>query len=231
MPDCTLYYWPVPFRGQFVRAVLAHVHATWDEAGLEAVRALKDAAPADQPVPHMGPPVLTDHGAGLSLAQMPAILGYLGAKHGLIPDDPARAALTAKIVADANDVLYEMTLYNGAQMWTQAAWNAYRPRLARWMEIFEETGRRHRLTPQAGHLLGTGTPGLADLTAHILWGTMTARLPSLRPLLDATAPAIAGLSDRIAALPDQVDLRTRSDAAYGDDWCGGQIEASLRAVL
>jgi glutathione S-transferase len=60
---------------------------------------------------------------------------------------------------------------------------------------------------------------------------MTAKLPSLRPLLDATAPAIAGLSDRIAALPEQVDLRARSDAAYGDDWCSGQIEASLRAVL
>ena len=32
MPDYTLYYWPAPFRGQFVRAVLAHVHATWDKA-------------------------------------------------------------------------------------------------------------------------------------------------------------------------------------------------------
>ncbi len=231
MPDYTLYYWPIPFRGQFIRAVLAHVHATWDEAGFEAIRALKEAAPAEQLVPHMGPPVVTDHAAGLSLAQMPAILAYLGGKHALIPDDPARGALTAKIVADANDVLYEMTLHNGAQMWTQAAWNAYRPRLARWMEIFEETGRRHGLTPQAGHLLDTEEPGLADLTAHILWGTMTARLPSLRPLLDATAPAIAGLSERIAALPEQADLRTRSDAAYGGEWCSGQIEASLRAVL
>jgi glutathione S-transferase len=162
---------------------------------------------------------------------MPAILAYLGGRHGLIPADPARGALTAKIVADANDVLYEMTLHNGAQMWTQDAWTAYRPRLARWMAIFEETGRRHGLTPQAGNLLDTAKPGLADLTAHILWGTMTAKLPSLRPLLDATAPAIAGLSNRIAALPEQVDLRARSDAAYGDDWCSGQIEASLRAVL
>lgn len=231
MPDYTLHYWPLPFRGQFVRAVLAHVHATWDEAGFEATNALKDTAPAGQLVPHMGPPVLTDHAAGLSLAQMPAILAYLGGKHGLIPDDPARDALTAKIVADANDVLYEMTLHNGAQMWTQEAWNAYRPRLARWMEIFEETGRRHGLTPQAGHLLDTEKPGLADLTAHILWGTMTAKLPSLRPILDATAPAIAGLSDRIAGLPEQADLRTWSDAEYGDDWCSGQIEASLHAVL
>jgi glutathione S-transferase len=175
--------------------------------------------------------VLTDHAADFSLAQTPAILAYLGRKHGLIPDDPPRAALTDKIVADANDVLYEMTLHNGAQMWTQESWSAYRPRLGRWMEIFEETGRRHGLTAEAGHLLGTEAPGLADLTTHILWGTMTAKLPSLRPLLGATAPGIAGLSDRIAALPEQVDLRARSDAEYGDEWCSGQIEASLRAVL
>ena len=231
MADYTLYYWPVPFRGQFVRSVLAHVHATWDEAGISAISTLMGTAPAEQLVPHMGPPVLTDHAADLSLAQTPAILAYLGGKHGLIPTDPLRDALTVKIVADANDVLYEMTLHNGAQVWTQASWSAYRPRLGRWMEIFEETGRRHGLTAQAGHLLGTEVPGLADLTTHILWGTMTAKLPSLRPMLDATAPAIAGLSGRIARLPEQHDLRTRSDAEYGDEWCSGQIEASLRAVL
>lgn len=231
MPDYTLYYWPAPFRGQFVRSILAHVHASWDEADVGAIITLMETAPAGQFVPHMGPPVLTDHAAGLSLAQTPAILTYLGRKHGLIPDDPAREALTAKIVADANDVLYEMTLHNGAQMWTKESWNTYRPRLERWMEIFEETGHRHGMTAQSGYILGTETPGVADLTSHILWGTMTARLPSLRPMLDATAPAIAGLSDRIAGLPEQADLRARSDAEYGDEWCGGRIEASLRAVL
>jgi glutathione S-transferase len=231
MTDYTLYYWPLPFRGQFVRAVLAHVHAAWDEAEIGAISTLMDTAPARQLVPHMGPPVLTDHAADVSLAQTPAILAYLGAKHGLIPRDRPRDALAVKTVADANDVLYEMTLHNGAQMWTRKSWNAYRPRLGRWMEIFEATGRRHGLTAQAGYLLGTDRPSLADLTVHILWGTMTAKLVSLRPMLEATAPAIAGLSDRIAALPEQADLRARSDAAYGEAWCGGHIEASLRAVL
>jgi glutathione S-transferase len=231
LPDYTLYYWPLPFRGEFVRAALVHVHATWHEAGMSS-NELMDSAPAEQLVPHMGPPVLTDHTTGFSLSQMPAILSYLGAKHhGLIPDNPALAALTAKLVADANDVLYEMTRHNGAQMWTKKAWRAYQPRLGRWMEIFEETGRRRGLTANSGFILGTETPGLADLTAHILWGTMTAKFPSLRPMLDATAPAIAGLSDRIGELPEQAELRTRSDAEYGDEWCSGQIEASLRTVL
>jgi glutathione S-transferase len=231
MSEYTLYYWPLPFRGQFVRSVLAHVGASWTEASVSDLIEIKDAEPARQIVPHMGPPVLTDHAADLSLAQTQAILTYLGAKYALIPDDPARAALTAKIIADANDVLYEMTLHNGAQMWTRKRWEDFRPRLGRWMEIFEEHGRRHGLTVEKGHLLGTASPGLADLVVYSLWGVMTSKLPELRPFLETSAPAIAALSDRIAELPEQQELRRRSDAEYGEEWCSGQIETSLRAVL
>lgn len=231
MTGYTLYYWPLPFRGQFVRAALAHAGAAWQEAAFDDLVAEKNAAPSEQLVPHMGPPVLTDHDAGITLAQTPAILAYLGAKHGLVPQDPVTVALTIKIIADANDVLNEMTLHNGAQMWTQEAWGAFQPRLARWMALFEEHGRRHGLAPASGHILGTRDPTLADLVVHILWGVMTAKLPTLRPLLDTTAPTIAALSDRIGQLPEQADLRRRSDAAYGDEWCSGQIEASLRAVV
>jgi glutathione S-transferase len=231
MADYTLYYWPLPFRGQFVRAVLAHVSASWNEADMEALSSLIRAEPAKQLIPHMGPPVLTDHAADLSLAQTPAILAYLGGKYALIPDDPVRAALTAKIIADANDVLYEMTLHNGAEMWTQERWDNYRPRLARWMAIFEEHGRRHGLTAKMGYVLGTDSPSLADLVVYVLWGVMTSKLPTLRPVLETTAPRIAALSDRISGLPEQEQLRVRSDVEYGDEWCSGQIEASLRAVL
>ena len=231
MPDVTLYYWPAPFRGEFVRAVLTHAGAAWDEADPEAIVELMRTAPADQPVPFVGPPVLHDHEADIWLAQMPAILAYLGDKHGLIPDDLGRAALTHKVVADASDVLYEMTRSHGAQLWDRAAWDAYRPRLARWMAVFEAQGRAHGLSADSGTLLGTDEPGLADLTAAVLWGVMTAKLPQLRPLLDGEAPVLAGLVDRIAARPEQAALRRQSDARFGDIWCGGDIEASLRAVL
>jgi glutathione S-transferase len=231
MADYTLYYWPLPFRGQFVRSVLAHVGASWAEANIEDLMTLKGAEPTGQLVPHMGPPVLTDHAANLSLAQTPAILAHLGDKYALVPKDAARAALTTKLIADANDVLYEMTLHNGAQMWTRKRWNVYRPRLGRWMAIFEEHGRRHDLTVETGHVLGTDAPGLADLVVHILWGVMTVKLPALRPLLETMAPTIAALSDRIGRLPEQVELRARSDNEYGDEWCSGQIERSLRDVL
>ncbi len=231
MTDYTLHYWPLPFRGEFVRITLAHAGASWEEADVDAIVDQHDRAPADQLVPHMGPPLLTDHAAGVTLAQTEAILAYLGHKHGLIPKDAVKAALTHKVVADANDVLYEMTRFNGAQTWTKSAWAEYRPRLTRWMSIFEDLGRRHGLEPGKGHILGTKEPGIADLATHALWGVMTRQLPSLRPLLEETAPAIAGLSDRIAARPEQQDLAARSLDAYGEEWCGGDIEASLRKVV
>ena len=231
MTEYTLYYWPLPFRGQFVRSVLAHAGASWTEASIEALTLQKNAEPRRQLVPHMGPPVLIDHAADVSLAQTAAILSYLGGRYALIPSDPARAALTAKLIADANDVLNEMTLHNGAQMWTQTRWDAFQPRLGRWMTIFEEHGQRHGLTVESGYVLGTDAPGVADFVVYSLWGVMTSKLPALRPLLESTAPAIAALSDRITRLPEQEALRVKSDRDYGDEWCSGQIEASLRAVL
>jgi len=231
MADYTLYYWPIQFRGEFVRSVLAYVEASWVEAGFDQTLAQRAADPDLQLVAHMGPPVLTDHDRNIHLSQMPAILAYLAEKHGLLSDDPVLRAMNHKIVADANDVLYEMTRYNGAQMWTDEAWTEFQPRLQRWMEIFEQTGRRHGVEAQSGYMLGTASPCLADLVTAGLWGTMTAKLEPLRPMLDTHAPAIAGLSDRIAALPSQAKLRKNSDAAFGDAWCSGQIEASLRAVI
>ena len=231
MTDYTLYYWPVPFRGQPIRAVLAHVSASFDEADAQAINALKGRPLAEQPVPHMGPPVLVDHATDMALSQMPAILSYLGQMHGLVPEDAAGRALTDKIAGDADDVFNDTTLHNGAQMWTTERWAEFRPRLERWMRIFEETGRRHGMRATGGFMLGTDAPGIADFTTAILWGTMVHKLPQLRPVLDAAAPDLAGLCDRVGALPEQAELRARSDAAYGDLWCAGQIEASLRAVL
>jgi len=231
MADYTLYYWPIQFRGQFVRAVLAYVGASWDEAGIDETTAQRASEPNAQLVPHMGPPVLTDHSHNTHISQMPAILAYLGEKHGLLSGHLMHKAMSHKIIGDANDVLYEMTRSGGARMWTQEAWNEFTPRLGRWLEIFEETGRRHGLTAQSGYLLGTVSPCLADLVTATLWGTMTSKLAPLRPMLDTHAPVIAGLSDRIAAIPSQVGLRSQSAALYGDAWCGGEIEVSLRAVL
>ena len=231
MSDYHLYYWSVPFRGQFVRAVLAQAGKSWTEAGDAAIAELMDGPATDMPVPFMGPPLLIDRKADVAIAQTPAILLYLGETLDLLPASPALRALTLKVVADANDVIDDLTLDGGRLMWTQERWREFTPRLEKWMTIWEETGRRHGLTAEAGFLLGGETPGLADVVSAVLWSTMAERFAPLATLLDETAPLTAALSRRVAALPAQADLAERTRKAYGEAYCGGQIEASLRQVL
>ncbi len=231
MPDYTLYYWPAPFRGQFVRAVLAHAGADWEEGGTDETARLMHLDPADQPFPGMAPPFLQDHGDDVFLSQLPAILAYLGRVLGLLPSDAAREAVTYRLIADTNDVLDEITLNGGRQMWDADSWQAFRPRLDRWMAIFEQTGNRHGLTPEKGTMLGTRHPGLADLVTATLWFTMTDKLPPLRAVLQENAPAVAALSERTMKTPAIARMRESTDAAFGDVYCGGQIEESLRKAL
>lgn len=231
MSDYALYYWPLPFRGQFVRAVLAYAGKSWTEGDEAAILRLMTGPVADMPVPFMGPPLLIDTKADLAIAEMPAIVLYLGETLGLMPSMPALRALTMKTVNDANDVIDEITLQGGRQMWTENSWQEFVPRLKRWMSLWEETGRRHGLTAEGGFLLGGAGPGIADIMTATLWSTMTERFGVIEAMLEAAAPMIAGLSRRVSELPPLAELAATARREFGDAYCGGQIEASLRKVL
>jgi glutathione S-transferase len=231
MSDYVLYYWSVPFRGQFVRAVLAFAGKTWTEGGDDAIAKLMGGSVKDMPVPFMGPPVLVDKKANVTVAQMSAIVLYLGEMLDLLPATPALRALTMKIVNDANDVIDEITLDGGREMWTEKRWHDFVPRLEKWMSIWEETGRRHGLKAKHGLLLGGEAPGIADVVTATLWSTMTDRFPKIKAILEESAPMTAALVHRVAALPALAKLAAKAREDYGDAYCGGQIEASLRKVL
>ncbi|RYG04713.1 MAG: glutathione S-transferase [Caulobacteraceae bacterium] len=231
MSDYDLYYWSVPFRGQFVRAVLAYADKTWTEAGDAAISEMMSAKVQDMPAPFMGPPLLIDNKAEFAIAQMPAIILYLGETLDLMPASAALRALTIKVVNDANDVIDEITLDGGREMWTQARWRDFTPRLKKWMSIWEETGRRHGLKVGSGFLLGGEAPGVADIVTATLWTTMTDRFGKIASILEDAAPMTADLSRRVANLPPLVKLAAQARDDYGDAYCGGQIEASLRKVL
>ena len=231
MSDYDLYYWSLPFRGQFVRAVLAFAGKTWTEVGDDAIATLMAGTVRDMPVPFMGPPLLIDKTAGFAIAQMPAVVLYLGETLDMMPTTPALRAMTMKIVHDANDVIDEITQHGGREMWTQERWQDFVPRLAKWMSFWEETGRRHGLKAGSGFLLGGEAPGIADIVTATLWSTLTDRFSTIATLLDQAAPMTADLTHRIAALPPLAALAAKTRQAYGETYCGGQIEASLRKVL
>ena len=231
MADYELYYWPVPFRGQFVRAVLAYAGRSWSEVDAAAISGLREGAVEDMPVPFMGPPVLIDNEAKLAIAQMPAIVLYLGETLGLMPALPTLRAMTAKVVNDANDVIDDLTLDGGRLMWTDRRWHDFLPRLRKWMALWEETGRRHGLAAQSGFLLGGEMAGVADIVTATLWATMAGRFRAIEAMLEDAAPMTAALTRRVADLPPLAALAAKARRDYGDTYCGGQIEASLRKVL
>ena len=231
MTDYTFYYWSVPFRGQFVRAVLAYAEKTWTEGGDAAISKLMGTPVSKMPVPFMGPPLLIDKKADFAIAEMPAIILYLGETLELMPAPPALRASAMKIVNDANDVIDEITLDGGREMWTRKSWEDFIPRLKKWMSIWEETGHRHHLKSNTGFMLGGKTPDVADIVTATLWSTMTDRFQAIDVILNETAPMTAALTRRVAELPALAKLAAKAQRDYGDAYCGGQIEASLRKVL
>lgn len=231
MSDYDLYYWSVPFRGQFVRAVLAYAGKTWTEGGDAAISDLMGGPVGKMPVPFMGPPLLVDKKAGFAIAEMPAIVLYLGETLNLLPGTAALRAMTMKVVNDANDVIDDITLDGGREMWTDKSWQGFVPRLEKWMSLWEETGARHGLKTDSGFLLGGGQPGIADVVTATLWSTMGDRFGRIEAILREAAPMTAALTRRIADLPPLKALAAKARQDYGDAYCGGQIEASLRRVL
>jgi glutathione S-transferase len=231
MPNYDLYYWSVPFRGQFVRAVLAWAGQSWKERGDAAIAQLMEGKIGTMPVPFMGPPLLVDKKADVAIAQMPAIILYLGETLDLLPKLPELRAFTMKLVCDANDVIDEITLDGGRDMWTDKKWREFVPRLEKWMALWEETGRRNGLRADEGFLLGSAEPCIADIVTATLWSTMTERFDRIAAILDKTAPMTASLARRVSSLPPLKKLAAKARKDDGNAYCGGQIEASLRKVL
>jgi glutathione S-transferase len=226
-----LYYWPVPFRGQFIRAILAYAGEVWDEHDPNAIGDLMGLGPAKQPIAFMGPPLLIDKEHNFAISQMSAIAVYLGERFDLLPTSPEGRALTAKVANDANDIIDELTLNGGQQMWTAEKWEEFVPRLVKWMLIFQAIGEKNALTGETGYMLGTKNPGVADLITCVLWTTMCDRFPVINDILTKTAPTIWGLCNRLRAFPALAELSKMSAELYGEEYCGGDIEKSLRKII
>lgn len=231
MAHYELLYWPVPFRGQFVRAVLAFAGESWTERDSGSISQLMEGAVADMPVPFMGPPVLIDTDSGFAVSQMPAIVLYLGETLDLLPATAELRAMTMKVVHDANDVIDELTLDGGRDLWTEERWQKAVPRLRKWMTLWEELGQRSGLTEDEGHLLGGPAPGIVDIVTATLWITIAERFNRIEALLAESAPRTLALSRRVAELPALARLRDQTRRDYGDAYAGGQIGASMAAIL
>ena len=228
MPDYELYYWGLPFRGNFIQLFLEEVRG--DYRKLDASEVYPDRN-LNLHYPGMAPPYLYDGRAQLWFAQMPAILMHLAKAYHFVPDEAEQQTLALKVILDCNDVLMEITNHNGMAMWEQEAWNDFRAhRLADWMTIFENTGLAHSLEPDAGYLLGS-TLTVADIATVALFGTLVHSFPELASDLEHQAPRVAKLCQRVESRPSVSAFLAKQRRELGNAYCGGQIEQSLREVI
>ena len=220
-----LYYWPIPFRGCFISYLFAYRGVPLlEEPSLERNEELKSLHPSEQDIPFMGPPVLCDLESGRTLSQMPAIVFYVSRELGLVPDDPFDVAMCMKILMDCNDVLMEICRYNGSTMWGREEWNQFRSRrFPRWLHIFEESLKRD--------FIGRDPVSFADIGVFALFGNMTRCLPELEANVLKHAPGIHALCRKIGSKPPLAKFVADQQQKYGQLYCGGQIEASIRKML
>ncbi|MEJ2531914.1 MAG: glutathione S-transferase family protein [Halioglobus sp.] len=224
-PEFQLYYWPIPFRGCFVSYLFAYREVPLlVESDFEEIENIMSRDPGEQDIPFMGPPVIRDLVRNRTLSQMPAIVCYVSHQLDLMPEDTFDQAMCMKILMDCNDVLMEICRYNGSIMWEQEEWHQFRSqRLPRWMQIFEESLNRG--------FIGKDSVSFADIGVFALFGNMIRCLPDLEADLLSHAPGIHALCQRIGAEPSLARYVANQKREYGELYCGGQIEKSIRNML
>ncbi len=224
-PRFQLYYWPLPFRGCFVSYLFAYRDVPLLEAAdFDEIGELKNLPPSEQEIPFMGPPVLRDLEARHSLSQMPAIVLYVARELELVPQDPFDVAMSMKVLMDCNDVLMEICRYNGSTMWEREEWIEFRQqRLPRWLAIFEESLQRG--------CIGKDPVSFADIGVYALFGNMTRCLPELDADVLQGAPGIHAHCQNIGSQPSLQRYVAGQAQQYGQLYCGGYIEKSIRKML
>ena len=228
----TLYYWAIPFRGNFIRTLLSYAQISYKEASIPEIVAIRKLLPNDQPYPCMAPPFLQDHEDDVFLSQTVAIVHYLAHKLNVLPTSTLKSTLALKTMLDANDVLSELTQGTKGGPWKPDEFKSFiHGRFLKWLAIFEQTGLRHGLSDNDGYYLDTPNPTLADFVIFTLWGTMKRCLPELSPILYAHAPRVLALCDRMEELPSMKALIKKQEELYGNRYCSGGMEASIRAAL
>jgi glutathione S-transferase len=209
-----LYYWPgIQGRGEFVRLALEEAGADYvdvgnDEAvgGVRAVEALLDATRAVHPA--FAPPVLVS--GGVAVAQVAAILQYLGPRLGLVARDPAAALWTqqlqltiADMVAEAHDTHHPVDV--GATYERQKAEATKRAavfrkaRMPKFLDYFERVLERNPKGP--AHLVGARL-SYADLSLFQLVSGLRHAFPKAMRRLEGGLPRVSALAARVEARPN-----------------------------
>jgi glutathione S-transferase len=208
-----LYYWPgIQGRGEFVRLLLEEAGAAYvdvgnDEAegGLQAVQALLEARDAVHPP--FAPPVLVN--GKVVVAQVAAILQYLGPRLGLVACDANVGLWThqlqltiADIVAEVHETHHPVDTgdwYRNQKPEALRRAQAFREaRMPKFLGWFEQVLARNPKGPE--HLVGARL-SYADLSLFQLVEGLRYAFPKAMGALELDIPRVVSLARRVGARP------------------------------
>jgi glutathione S-transferase len=208
-----LFYWPgIQGRGEFVRLALEDAGLPYtdvarapDGAGMKAMMQLLKAK--DVQHPPFAPPFLRD--GDILVGQTAAILMYLGARHGLAPNDEAARLWTHQIqltitdfVAEIHDTHHPVSLDDYyADQETEAlrrAANFRESRMPKYLGWFNSILDRNPMGPQ--RLVGDQTT-YADLSLFQIVEGLRYAFPKAAKRVLARAPHVRALAGAVKERP------------------------------
>ncbi|HET7395112.1 MAG TPA: glutathione S-transferase [Gammaproteobacteria bacterium] len=210
-----LYYWPgIQGRGEFVRLALEAAGAGYadiakhpdgeETAVRELMRVLGDTGSA---YPPFAPPILK---AGeLLISQTANILMYLGARHGLAPNDEAGRLWTHQLqltladwIADIHDAHHPLgpALYYAQQKSEAGKRTALllEQRIPKFMRYFE---RVLQVNPVGNGLLVADTLSYVDLSLFQILIGLRYAFPRAMARMEPDYPGLRALREQVAARP------------------------------
>jgi glutathione S-transferase len=209
-----LYYWPsIPGRGEFVRLVLEQAGAPYQDVARQGgtkviVEQLRKAGPGLRP---LAPPILVD--GEVRLAQTANICAYLGARHGLAPDDEIgryealQLQLTiADLASETHDTHHPVSvgLYYEDQKpeALRRARTFVDERMGKYLRYFEAV-----LQDNGGQHLVSDALSYVDLSMDQLLRGLEYAFPRALARLANDIPGLLALRERVDALPRIVAYR------------------------
>lgn len=188
-----LFYWALRGRGEQIRLLLHELGQDYEDIHVsksDRFKTMRDEGPATLSFGSV--PMLQD--GDFTLVQGPAIMNYLGRKHGIMPNDARAAARTEAMVLGAEDMrmAYFRTLGDGkAEKQAKLVAGAWMERwLPAWAGLLELNG-------DTGYLVG---PSLtqADVAA---WDALDAIVTWVEGATFGGHARVERFYERIAARP------------------------------
>jgi glutathione S-transferase len=206
-----LYYWDgIQGRGEFVRLALEEAGAEYVDVAREAggEGAMQRLLSSDKVVhPPFAPPFLKAR--GLIIGQTANIMLYLGAHHGLAPDDEAGRLWAHELqltIADLVDEVHDThhpiasSLYYEDQRQEARARTSdfLRSRAPKYLGYFERVLERNKAGN--GHLVGAKLT-YPDLSLFQIVAGLRYAFPRAMARLEPKHPRVVAVHDRVATRP------------------------------